>query len=433
MRCRYCGYEIPKGELYCERCGKEVQMVPDYNPLDDVLAAQVRGAIDGTQAPLDDYDYEKTYTSDLRRVQERQRRTNPGQHTRAGRSANTGRTTNPGRNTNTGRNTRPGVNTRNGARNVSGGRKQQEARKKAKRRKQKKRLILMILLTVVLLGILGFFLYRNSYTGQVKRGYKAAGSQEYDKAAGFFKTAIKKNPQKAEAYVGLSKIYLEKDNQTEAEDMFLNAIDKYPEDVLLYEACIQFYMDTKQPEEVSVLLKDAGKEVRTQLKEYVSKGPEFSLDDKETFEDVQQLTLKSDGKAIYYTTDGSAPTTSSKKYTGPIQLKEGKTTIRAISVNKKGIPSLPVEKDYEVELPMVDAPAVTPSTGQYSEATQIVIQVPDGYTAYYTMDKSQPTEKSQKYTGPIDMPQGTTIFKAVLVNGKGRLSGVTTRNYELSN
>ena len=67
MRCTNCGCEIPDGQLYCKRCGKEIRIVPDYNPLDDVLAAQVKGGIDGGERPLDDYDYEKSYTSDLRR------------------------------------------------------------------------------------------------------------------------------------------------------------------------------------------------------------------------------------------------------------------------------------------------------------------------------------------------------------------------------
>ena len=59
-------------------------------------------------------------------------------------------------------------------------------------------------------------------------------------------------------------------------------------------------------------------------------------------------------------------------------------------------------------------------------------KVPDGYTAYYTTDKSEPTTSSTKYTGPVEMPEGETIFKAVLVNAKGRVSGITTRNYVLN-
>ena len=49
MKCRYCGYEIPDGELYCEHCGKEVRIVPDYNPLDDMLTAQIKVSLDGEE------------------------------------------------------------------------------------------------------------------------------------------------------------------------------------------------------------------------------------------------------------------------------------------------------------------------------------------------------------------------------------------------
>ena len=47
------------------------------------------------------------------------------------------------------------------------------------------------------------------------------------------------------------------------------------------------------------------------------------------------------------------------------------------------------------------------------------------------MDGSTPTTASKKYTGPIDMPENDTLFKAILVNSNGRSSGVTTRNYIL--
>ena len=94
MRCTNCGSEIPEGQLYCKRCGKEVRIVPDYNPLDDVLAAQVKGGIDGGDRPLDDYDYEKSYTSDLHRGegQRAERRRRDETRTMRGTSAAGGRT-----------------------------------------------------------------------------------------------------------------------------------------------------------------------------------------------------------------------------------------------------------------------------------------------------------------------------------------------------
>ena len=41
MKCRYCKAEIPEGELYCKKCGREVQIVPDYNPLEEMLTAHI--------------------------------------------------------------------------------------------------------------------------------------------------------------------------------------------------------------------------------------------------------------------------------------------------------------------------------------------------------------------------------------------------------
>ena len=36
MKCQKCGAEIPDGKIYCEKCGQAIQMVPDYNPVDDI-------------------------------------------------------------------------------------------------------------------------------------------------------------------------------------------------------------------------------------------------------------------------------------------------------------------------------------------------------------------------------------------------------------
>ena len=50
MKCTYCGADIPEEQLVCPRCGREVQIVPDYNPLDEVLTAHVKGALDKTMS-----------------------------------------------------------------------------------------------------------------------------------------------------------------------------------------------------------------------------------------------------------------------------------------------------------------------------------------------------------------------------------------------
>ena len=245
--------------------------------------------------------------------------------------------------------------------------------------------------------------------------------------------AANKDKSKAEAYTGLANIYVAQDDLDSAESVYLNALETQPSNVNLYKAAVKFYEKTEQPNKISDLLQDCeDKNVLSAMNDYVSSAPEFSLKEG-TYDEVQQVTLTSaTGGTIYYTTDGSDPTESSTEYKEAVLLQsEGDTEIRAIAVNKKGIPSAVSSAKYSIEFPLVDAPAVSPSTGQYSTATQITITVPDGYTAYYTMDGSTPTTSSEKYTDPIDMPENSqTTFSAILVNDKnGKATEATTRNY----
>ena len=383
MRCRNCGHDIPEGKLRCGYCGKEVRIVPDYNPLDDVLTAQVKGAIDGTEAPLDDYEYRTTRPSDNRKPVS------------------------------------------------SGQRKKQAERRKALKKKRRNRKLFILGIIAVVLLILGFVLYQNSYAGLVNKGDKALKEHEYSLAINYYETAIKKNDKKAEAYSGLAQVYLAQNVKEKALKVFEKAIEANPNSVEIHETAILFYLEIKENNRIPVVLDKANEKVRDTLKKYIVAKPKFSLDADMVYDDVQQLSLDSNYE-IRYTMDGSDPTINSTKYTEPIQIPEDETIIKAIAVNEDGIPSMIVTKTYVVELPIEDAPAVSPSTGQYDEYMEISIIVPEGYTAYYTMDKSDPDENSTIYTGPVDMPEGSTIFKAVLINSKGKLSGVTTRNYELN-
>lgn len=287
----------------------------------------------------------------------------------------------------------------------------------------------MLVFVLAVVGVCGVMLYQNSYDGIVKKGYNSLQLGEYSAAKKYFNKAIEKNQQKVEAYTGLSEVYIEQKDLEKAENVFLKAIESQPDNTGLYKAAVAFYVDAEQLDKISSLLNGCSDTVLTELEEYVSEAPEFSLEEG-TYTEVQEVSLTGEGD-IYYTTDGSEPTKNSTLYEEPILLNEGTTTIKAVCINKKDIKSLIGKKRYVVSLPIADAPAVTPSTGQYSTPTQIVISVPEGYTAYYTLDGSTPTAASKLYTEPIDMPDGQTTFSAVLLSKTGKLTSVTKRSYLL--
>ena len=436
MKCTNCGADIPAGMLICPDCGTEVQMVPDYNPLDDVLTREVKGSVEDVTRPLPNsrgQSYQRTYSrqqpqnstrvlsqGELDRIRANQSRTSQksGNCNRAGEI--------DGKANNAGRNARGSqTNYR-----TPEERRRQKAIRMQQAKKKRRNILILFFVVLVLIVVSGILLYQNSYSGMLNKAEQAYQDGDYSKAIRSYNHAIAKNNTRAAAYTGLSKVYIAQDDLDKAENLFLNAIDSQPENVDIYEALAKFYIATDQTDKISGTLDGCSKSVLKQMSAYVSDMPEFSLEEG-TYTEVQQVSLAGNGK-IYYTTDGSEPTTESTLYSEPILIEDGTVVVKAICVNKKGIPSLVATKTYQVEIPIEDAPAVTPSTGQYTSATQISITVPDGYTAYYTTDNTTPTTASTQYTGPIDMPEGQTIFSAILVNKNGKATQVTKRNYVLN-
>ncbi len=483
--------------MYCKECGGEVQIVPDYNPLEDMLAAHVKDALKnsgrsarggvrsranaeyagsgrtaalrpdsgrisggartaalhsdsgrvagGRTAALRGNPGRTGYMGDARTAAMRRGSGRTG-YIGDGRTAairgSSGRTgyigdgktaamrggSRIGYMTDARSRKYPGSTSAMFPEELEAQRRQAKQRRAMKKKKRNKTLLILLSMLVLIAGT-AVALYLSSYAGTVYLGNRALRNGEYTKAEDYFQTAIGKDKKKAEGYAGLSKVYIGQNDVSAAENLFLTVIDEQPDNAAVYEAAFEFYLDTKQPMGIPELLKQAKGSVKEELSAYVVHEPEFSLDEKETYDDVQQLTLTSKEGEIRYTTDGSMPDVSSQEFTEPIQLGEGENTIKAIVVNKEGVPSQTAEKEFLIEIPIEDAPAVSPSTGQYNSAQSIEIKIPEGYTAYYTTDGTDPTTASTPYKKAVEMPKGETLFKAILVTKSGRVSGITTRNY----
>ena len=138
------------------------------------------------------------------------------------------------------------------------------------------------------------------------------------------------------------------------------------------------------------------------------------------------LSTPQDGFTIYYTTDGSDPKTSGTEYTGVITISAA-TTIKAYA--KKGtILSNVATAEYTLATPAA-TPTFSPTAGAYNAAQNVEISTTtDGAEIYYTINGTDPTTSSTKYTGAISVNKNTTI-KAIAVKDGLANSAVATAKY----
>jgi hypothetical protein len=148
-----------------------------------------------------------------------------------------------------------------------------------------------------------------------------------------------------------------------------------------------------------------------------------------TFDFTQSVTLSTATPSanIYYTLDGTVPTTASKVYTSPITLT-ATTTIRAMASAANYLQSSISTATFNLST-QTPLPVFTPAAGTYTSQQQVVLSDTDPpATIYYTLDGSTPTTSSTVYTGPITVAQNTTI-NAFAVDPSRQNSQVVTAAY----
>lgn len=137
------------------------------------------------------------------------------------------------------------------------------------------------------------------------------------------------------------------------------------------------------------------------------------------------LSCSTSGASIYYTLNGTVPTTSSTLYTGPIEVS-GNTTINAIAAASGYLNSSEASATYVLQ---VSTPTFSPSGGTYSGAQTVTIScATSGATIHFTTDNSVPTTSSAVYSSPITVSSSQTV-KALAVHSGLTNSAVGSASY----
>ena len=357
MKCQGCGKEIPEGSLYCEHCGEDIHIVPDFEP-------EIELNIEQTISELVGELYEKE----------------------------------------------------------SAGEKEEPEKKHRKRTLW----VVLSVLGVLVLAVLGITAY-NSYCYhsleyQVERASRYVVEQDYQKAIACYNRALELNAGDIDLLFSLAEVYFLENNKTEYEKILRDIVGR--KDVSseqlerAYGKIIAIYRAKEDYQTINDLLLDSNNPlIQSAYWNYISKTPEFSIPEG-YYTSIQPLKLSASGNGkIYYTMDGTEPTTESSQYTAPLILENGKYTISARFVNENGVFSDVVTKTYHIENDEIYAPELNLYSGDYYYPDNIIV-VGDSDDVYYTTDGSLPTYSSNLYTGPIPIPLGKSNFKfAKIVDG----------------
>jgi hypothetical protein len=114
---------------------------------------------------------------------------------------------------------------------------------------------------------------------------------------------------------------------------------------------------------------------------------------------------------IYYTTDGSTPTTSSSIYSYPIPISTD-ATLKFFARDTAGVNETVKTQVYTMDT-VSPTTTASPAGGSYSSPRSVTLTCADVGSGcdkiYYTTDGTTPTTSSSVYTSPINIPITATL------------------------
>jgi hypothetical protein len=153
-----------------------------------------------------------------------------------------------------------------------------------------------------------------------------------------------------------------------------------------------------------------------------------------TYSSAQSVAISdaTSNATIYYTTNGTAPTTSSTTYAGPIPVSSTEK-LEAIAVAAGDTNSAIASAAYTITpLPTAATPTFSPAAGTYSFAQSVILSdATSGATIYYTTNGTAPTTSSTEYNGPITV-SSTEKLEAIALAPGNTNSAVASAAYTIN-
>jgi len=123
------------------------------------------------------------------------------------------------------------------------------------------------------------------------------------------------------------------------------------------------------------------------------------------------ITCGTSGAVIYYTTDGSVPTTSSTHYTGSFNVSGSAVLVRALATVSGYASSAIASSTFATTLStQAAAPTISPNGGSFTGWTHVSLSSASANSVLrYTTDGTTPTAKSTIYNGAFPICTSTTL------------------------
>lgn len=377
MKCKKCGLVVKTGEVYCQNCGTEIQIVPDYSAFEEDITSAIstheKATVYQKKQELEE-EFEKTIKNET-----------------------------------------------------------------APKKKDKKKIALIITLSVIVVAALAlcvsvFFSNRKknqSFAYQYERAESYYNNQLPDKALEAIDRALNIESENEQALLLKATILNSLNRENEAINTLLTLIQVNPNSYDAYRMLVDVYAEKGDYKSIAELAKNSmqNEMIVGLFAGYVPVAPKFKQIPG-NYEDILKLEIQTDSNSqVFYTIDGSSPISNGLVYTQEIELQPGEYTIKVVSTNEYGIFSEEVEGHYVIQQTIPDKPIVSLPSGTYKTAEKITISVPDGCVAYYTWDGSIPNASSFKYSGPFDIIEGNNILSVIIMNANNKCSEVARFNY----